>query len=128
MARLILFFFICLASCQQNPYQQGKRLYEIHCASCHMSDGSGLEKLYPSLVSQDFETYAPAFACIIRYGLDDTVMVDGTAFNFPMPANPALNAVEISNIYNYIIYRWHPSLAPVQTGQVENALQKCTKQ
>ena len=127
MDRFILFLVVGFVACQQNPYQQGKRLYEIHCASCHMSDGSGLEKLYPSLTTSDFESFAPAFSCIVRYGLSDTIRIDGKVFNFPMPAIPSLNEVEISNIYNYIIHRWHPALEPIHAGQVENALQKCTK-
>ena len=116
-----------LVCCQQNPYRQGERLYEIHCASCHMSDGHGLAKLYPPLVTEDFSKYALTFSCIVRYGLADTIAVNGSEFSFEMPAIPQLNEVEISNIYNYIIHRWHPSLEPIHDKEVENQLKLCTK-
>jgi hypothetical protein len=91
-----------------------------------MSEGEGLASLYPALTSKTFEQFSPDFACIIRYGLSDSITVDGQQFTFPMPGNQKLNAVEIANIYNYIIYQWHPNLMPTTSSDIENDLLRCT--
>ena len=127
-SKLVFLILFGIASCQQNPYQQGERLYEIHCANCHMSEGEGLAALYPPLTSTSFERFAPRFACIVRYGLSDTISVNGQQFSFPMPGNDKLNPVEIANIYNYIVYQWHPTLKPITSDKMQNDLLSCTIQ
>lgn len=127
-ARYLPFLLLSLHACVENPYVQGERLYAIHCANCHMEDGSGLERLYPPLNGPSFVTsFSDDFACIVRYGLADTIDVDKLEFSFPMPPNAELNNIEISNIYNYIVTRWHPSLKPTNGNLVKDRLETCTK-
>jgi len=76
-----LTFFILLilfTSCGNTTYPQGKILYENFCVSCHMPDGTGLKSLIPTLVKADYLLENPLkTACIIRYGIKDTIMVNG---------------------------------------------------
>ena len=123
---LAMLFLFAMLSCQQNPYKQGERLYEIHCANCHMTGGEGLASLYPPLSSPDFERFAPRFACIVKYGLSDTSHIDGREYNFPMPANDKLNSVEIANLYNYIVYQWHPAMKYTTNDKIQDDLINCT--
>ncbi|MBK8504442.1 MAG: cytochrome c [Saprospiraceae bacterium] len=124
---IFLILLLTACGCQQNPYQQGERLYSLHCANCHMADGKGLMSLYPPLNTPEFQDYADQFSCIIRQGLSDTITVVQKEFIFPMPAIPELNNVEISNIYNYIRHTWQPHLAPKTAIQVQSELDNCTK-
>lgn len=112
-------------SCETNPYRQGERLYNLYCANCHMEDGNGLMSLYPPLNTAAFQGYSSEFACIIRNGLSDTLRIDNKDFVFPMPENRELNNVAISNIYNYIIYKWHPDLKPTTANEVQEKLDNC---
>lgn len=93
-----------------------------------MAEGEGLAALYPPLTSADFERFAPRFACIVKYGLSDTMSVNGQLFSFPMPGNDKLNAVEIANIYNYIVYQWHPTIKPTTSDKMQNDMTRCTNQ
>lgn len=90
-----------------------------------MDDGNGLLSLYPPLNTPEFKEYADRFACIVHRGLSDTLHIQGKEFVFPMPENKELNNVAISNIYNYIIYRWHPDLKPSTAIEMREKLEAC---
>lgn len=90
-----------------------------------MEDGNGLLSLYPPLNSEEFTDFADGFPCIVRKGLSDTLEIDGKQYIFPMPANAELNNVAIANIYNYIIYRWHPHLDPTTAIEMAAKLDSC---
>lgn len=81
---------------------QGQRLYEAHCESCHMADGSGLNKLIPTLHADYYENNQDKIACIIRHGIYDSIMVNGQLYYQEMPYFDKLNDFEIVNIINYI--------------------------
>ncbi len=123
---LAIIFVGLFVACNQNPYKQGARLYDLYCSNCHMADGQGMEGLYPPLAHPILEEYGNRFACIVREGMTDTIVLDDKEFVFPMPGNKELNNVEISNIYNYIIHRWHPHLPTVSANQIKLDLEECT--
>jgi mono/diheme cytochrome c family protein len=92
-----------------------------------MSNGEGLQSLYPALTSNEFrDQFSEQFACIVRYGLADTIVVEGKTFDAPMQGIAELSAAEIANIYNYITSQWHPELPAVSEQQVENMLSTCS--
>jgi len=123
---LPLLFMGLFIACNQNPYKQGARLYDLYCSNCHMEDGQGMEGLYPPLAHPIFEEYRAKFACIVNQGISDTLVLDGNEFVFPMPGNKELNNVEISNIYNFIVHKWHPHLEAVSAKAVKLDLERCT--
>lgn len=99
---------------------QGRALYKLHCANCHQEDGSGLGKLIPPLAGSDFLLKnKEELACIIRYGLQGPVIVNGQEYNQPMPPNPQLKDIEIAEISSYILNAWGNSgeFVPVQQAQ-----------
>lgn len=72
---------LSLFSCEQQPYQMGERLYKTHCANCHMDGGEGLGALIPPLKGSDYlAANRERLACMIRYGLKDTIMVNGKVY------------------------------------------------
>lgn len=119
----LLFFF---TSCDYQPYRQGRNLYNFYCATCHIEDGSGLKGLYPPLAQSDYLANNQSnLACIIRYGLQDTIVVNGKTYDQPMAAVTALNDVQITNVINYINHAWNNELPHVKVAEVKEALDKC---
>ncbi|MBK6948546.1 MAG: cytochrome c [Haliscomenobacter sp.] len=108
------------------PYKKGEALYKIHCANCHMPDGTGLEGNIPPLASSDYFSKNPvAAACIIRNGLQDTIRVNGRVYSQPMAAIPKLSELEITNIINYIGHSWGNRTPYLSLANVRKALEEC---
>jgi mono/diheme cytochrome c family protein len=128
LEKLTLFILLILfTSCGNTQYPQGKILYENFCVSCHMPDGKGLKSLIPTLVKADYLLENPLkTACIIRYGLKDTIMVNGNQYTQEMAAIPVLSDFEIANIMNYIHSSWGNNMPFVTLAQVKKALDSCT--
>ncbi|MGV3508267.1 MAG: c-type cytochrome [Sphingobacteriaceae bacterium] len=102
--------FFLLEACQSEHelnyaryYSNGKQVYEQHCQNCHGSDGQGLAKLYPPLTDTTFlKNNKNKLACIIKYGLSDTIMVNGIQFSEKMPAETHLAEIDIAAVITYI--------------------------
>jgi mono/diheme cytochrome c family protein len=117
-------------ACQRDPYREGARLYEAHCANCHGEQGQGLGGLIPPLTASDYLQQNKAkLACILVHGLNDTIMVNGKSYSGqPMPANAELTDVHLSNLLNYIGNNWGNKNGEVSIGQVRDMLKDCSKQ
>jgi mono/diheme cytochrome c family protein len=127
-ARIILFVISCsvlFLSCSDTPYMQGMRLYEAKCANCHMSDGSGLSKLIPSLSTSKLIQNPALSTCLIVNGIQDTIWKDSTYLVKQMPSFKKLSATEVTNIVNYINHKWNPNFVETQIIQVEKILKSC---
>jgi mono/diheme cytochrome c family protein len=123
---LSLLAFALLISCNSNPYQHGEILYGNFCASCHMDDGSGLEGNIPPLAGADYVAkYNSEMACVIRYGLQGEILVNGKRYNNPMPGIEELSDFEITNIINYINHAWGNDFGYIQIDQVRTTLENC---
>ena len=127
---LVALFFVAILvlpfSCQQQPYQQGEILYNNFCTSCHMEDGTGLVGNIPPLVGADYVKEDPLrMACIIRKGIEDTIVVNGVSYNQPMAAIPQLTEFEITNVINYINHAWGNDYGVVKLGDVRARLEAC---
>lgn len=117
---------LAYAGCLETPYRQGKALYEYNCANCHMSNGAGLAGLIPPLADADYLAQnREKLACIIRFGLTDTIRVNGMLYDQPMEGLPQLNAVEINNIINYINHAWGNEYGLSRVSEVEAQLESC---
>ena len=96
----------------------GKTLYDNLCANCHQTDGSGLGKVIPPLAGSDYmkEDIGRTIR-IIKFGLEGDIMVNGITYNQPMPPNPQLTHLEISENATYIYNVWghREGLIPVET-------------
>ncbi|MDX1666658.1 MAG: cytochrome c [Saprospiraceae bacterium] len=124
---LFFFFFFCyLASCKDNPYQQGHRLYDYYCANCHMEDGTGLKGIMPPLAGADYVEEDPLrMACIIRYGMEGRIEVNGITYDEPMAGIRELSDFEITNIINYINHAWDNDYGFVRIDEVRERLDEC---
>ena len=101
----------------------GKQLYTTHCANCHQLDGSGLAQLIPPLAKADFvsnnQTQVP---CIIKYGMQKEIVVNGVAYNLKMPDNPKLSDKEIFYITQFVLYQFTDSSILITEEEVKSQL------
>ncbi|MEQ9425534.1 MAG: cytochrome c [Cyclobacteriaceae bacterium] len=105
---------------------QGKKLYELHCANCHQSDGTGLAKLIPPLAKADYLMDSlMRTVCVIKNGLDSTIVVNGVEFSQPMPAHTDLRNLEIAEIITYITNSWGNEAGITSTREVEIYESEC---
>lgn len=105
---------------------QGRKLYRQHCANCHQPAGGGLGRLIPPLAGSDFmEKNKENVLCIIRWGMEGPVVVNGVEYHQPMPANPQLKDIEIAEIATYIFNAWGNEGEFVQVQQAQEWLREC---
>ena len=120
---VISFLFV---ECNQKPFAHGKVMYENFCASCHMEDGTGLVGNIPPLAQADYlKKFSEKLPCIIRYGIHDTISVNGKSYSTPMAGVSQLKDVEIANIINYINHEWGNNNGYTSIKQVQEQLEKC---
>ena len=125
---LPLFFAACQSSQQlktEQYFAEGYQLYTANCSNCHQPEGNGMANLYPPLVGSASIKNKALFACIIKNGMKDTILVAGKKFSRPMPANPKLTDLEIAEIISYVRMKWgeDSTLTPIEV--VNKALQQC---
>lgn len=104
---------------------QGRLLYKKHCMGCHQNSGEGMARLIPPLDGADYLQNKEAVICVIRHGLQGTVVVNGKEYSGIMPANPQLRPLEIAEIATYILNTWSNQEGFVSTPDVEAALRSC---
>jgi len=132
-SRLVLFLISSISfSCTtkdarfQQYYAQGQVLYEKNCSNCHQKNGKGLGLLYPPLAASDyFEKNFKASLCLMKYGKQGEIIVNGKRFNKAMPGVPSLTELEIAEIATYINNAWGNQNEIVQINQVSSALNEC---
>lgn len=104
----------------------GKQLYIQHCRNCHQEDGTGLGRVIPPLAKADYMLEdVSRTVCLIRYGLEDTITVNGKDYHQEMPANEQLTALEIAQITTYILNAWENEGGYVSVKDAANHLKEC---
>lgn len=118
----VLSFRACSA-----PPNKGKAMYEAHCGNCHGSDGMGFA-MYPPVANSDYLlTNIDRFACMVFYGMNDSITVNGKSYNHPMPGNTALTSVQIANIANYILKEMNASSLSLSSEKIDQQLNNCAE-
>jgi len=128
IAILILVFGSCsVKNAKHQQYlAQGEALYEKNCSNCHQKNGKGLGLLYPPLRSSDyFERNFNSSLCLMKYGKQGEIIVNGKGYNKPMPGVASLTELEIAEIATYINNSWGSQKGIVEISQVKMALDKC---
>jgi mono/diheme cytochrome c family protein len=115
-----------IVSCGQNTYRSGEKIYKANCANCHLDQGEGLGALIPPLAGSDYlSAHRDRLACIVRYGLQDTIVVNGQVYVEKMAGNASLSDVQIANVLNYVLQSWGNKHAPLTFEEVRNSLSNC---
>ncbi|MDN5203533.1 cytochrome c [Fulvivirgaceae bacterium BMA10] len=106
---------------------EGKQLYLQLCSNCHQNEGSGIGRLIPPVRNSDYLVENPARAiCIIKHGISDSIIVNGTMYHQPMPANERLTNIEIAEIATYILNVMNDENKLITVQDVGEALKDCS--
>lgn len=109
----------------RTPKDKGKILYELHCQSCHGEKGEGFYS-YPPIAGVDYvEDYKDEIACIIYYGMEGPIEVDGVEYDGRMLGNPQLTETQIANLANYIYDLPGNTGASFNKTDIQNQLENC---
>lgn len=115
-----------LFACEDQTYQSGGRIYKKACANCHMDSGEGLGALIPPLAGADYlAKNRDLLPCIARYGLRDTIVVNGKTYAENMAGMPGYSDIQVTNLLNYINHAWGNNNPAYSFEEVEQLLLKC---
>jgi mono/diheme cytochrome c family protein len=107
-------------------FTDGAQLYKTHCQNCHSANGEGLAQLIPPLTDTLFLRKNRAqLACIITYGLANSIKINQQTYNFKMPANPNLAPIDLAKLITYLTNSFGNQQGIYDVTEVENHLQKC---
>lgn len=107
-------------------YVNGKVLYETHCQNCHAADGSGLKNLYPALTDTLFlKENKTNLACIIKYGLNQKLTINGKTYEEKMPGNDRLSDIDVTQLLVYISNSFGNNLGSFDMQEVSKQLKSC---
>lgn len=127
-------FALCLTSCQseeeikrQKYITEGMLLYKTNCANCHQTNGQGLAALYPPIAGSDYLKKKNEVICLIKYGLQGPIVVNGKRYNRPMPAQLQLSDLEVAEIATYIYNEWGGENKLTGVKEVTPILKSCQK-
>lgn len=131
---LLSAYCLLTISCSQEDiklkqyYIDGQALYKSHCANCHQDNGQGLAGLYPPIAGSNFlKDNKNLVLCSMRYGLKDTIVVNGKTYHQPMPANTQLQALDVAEIATYIYNEWGNEKIITDVKSVQKVLEGCKK-
>jgi mono/diheme cytochrome c family protein len=112
----------------QQYFVQGQVLYEKHCSNCHQKNGTGLGRVYPPLASSDYlNNNFEKTLCMMKYGTQGEIVVNGKSFNKTMPAIPSLTELEIAEIVTYIGNSWGHEKGLIDVAKASEIMGKCAQ-
>ena len=119
---MISFFAACMEAPSVNMQQvaHGQQLYETHCANCHQLDGKGIAHIVPPLLGADYiiqnRNLLPK---MIRYGMQQRILVNGITYQQKMPSNGKLTDVELTALVNFVEFRFAKSTQLLSADSVK---------
>jgi mono/diheme cytochrome c family protein len=131
----VIVVLIVIQACQSEEqlnyaryYVNGKNLYEQHCQNCHSSDGQGLGELYPALTDTVFlKSNKNRLACFIKYGLKDSIVINGKIYEGQMPSEPDLAEIEIAALVTYVTNSFGNKQGFYDVNNANKDLKSCNK-
>ena len=86
----------------------GGKVYQTNCSSCHQANGQGVAGTFPPLAGNPVVSGdATKVIHIVKYGLNGKVDVKGTSYNGMMPAwGQQLSNGDIAAVVSYIRSSW----------------------
>lgn len=119
---VLIVALLALARCM-GTHESGQRIYATYCANCHLDDGKGIGALIPPLANSDYlQANRARLPLIVRYGLQDTIVVNGVTYAEKMAGMPGLNEIQVTNLLNYIGQSWGNNIEPFTFDEVKKTL------
>jgi glucose/arabinose dehydrogenase len=99
--------------------QEGWKLYNIYCTSCHQGNGKGDNNRFPPLAGSEYVTGDKTrLIKILLNGLNGEITVDGKKYNGLMPAFGHLDDYKVASILSYIRTHFKNNSTPVSSVEV----------
>jgi mono/diheme cytochrome c family protein len=113
-------------SAPNNSIQDGKKVYDTYCISCHMENGMGVEGAFPSLVKTGNLSDKNRLVKIILLGMRGPLKVNGISFDGEM-AGIEMTDKEVADVINYIRNSWGNKAPLVQVAEIPAAKKAVVK-
>ena len=99
--------------------ERGKEVYNIHCITCHMENGEGLEGAFPPVAKADYlMADKPRSIKQILKGATGEMTVNGKTYSGEMPAVD-LTDEQVSDVLNYVRNSWGNKGGAVTPAEVK---------
>lgn len=107
-------------------YVKGEELYLKHCSNCHQTSGTGLGLVYPPLNTSDYmDKNFENVLCLMKYGMEGEVIVNGKSFSQSMPGVSTLTNLEIAEIATYIYNTWDHQRGLIDATEASRIMDSC---
>lgn len=115
---LSIFLF---AQTSKPSVENGKKLYEQYCLTCHQADGSGVPKMNPPLIKTSYVSgdKKKLIQWVLR-GSVENVPIDGKTYSNNMPSQAYLKDEEIADILTYIRNNFGNKASAITATDVKN--------
>lgn len=101
--------------------ENGKKLYEQYCLTCHQADGSGVPKMNPPLIKTSYVTGdKKKLVQWVLTGSTQNIPIDGKYYSNNMPSQATLKDDEIADILTYIRSSFGNNASPITAAEVKN--------
>ncbi|TAF45756.1 MAG: cytochrome c [Sphingobacteriales bacterium] len=130
LATLIALLFNACVNEQSVKYTRyftdGAQLYTNNCQNCHSSKGEGLAQLIPPLTDTVFlRKNRTQLACIVQYGLADSITIHNKIYHFKMPSNQNLAPIDLAKLLTFVTNSFGNQQGLYDIAEVENNLKNC---
>jgi len=99
--------------------ERGKEVYNVHCITCHMEKGEGVEGVFPPVAKADYlMADKPRSIKQILKGVSGEMTVNGKTYNTEMPAVD-LTDEQVSDVLNYVRNSWGNKGGAVTPAEVK---------
>lgn len=101
-----------LSERDQQRFADGRKLYLTSCASCHGTDGAGMQRLGPTLIGSEWVLGDERrLALLVLHGIEGPIEVKGKTYDVPdilpvMPSHSTMDDGAITSILTYIRNEW----------------------
>jgi glucose/arabinose dehydrogenase len=104
---------------------EGQKIYNIYCISCHQEDGKGDGSRYPPLGESDWVTGdKKRLITVMLNGLKGPIIVNGKPFDGEMPKHDFLSDADISKVTTYLRLNFKNNAGAVHEKEVADLRDK----
>lgn len=108
-----------LTVAEAQRFEEGKTLFQVTCAACHMPDGLGQEGKAPPLLDSPFLLGPPErLIRIVQNGVTGPITVHGRVYDMTMPGLQGISDEQIAAVLTYARREWEHRADPVDPSTV----------
>lgn len=106
-------------ACNDSSQASGESLYQVHCGTCHMTDGSGVPGMNPPLAGSSTINEAPErMIQIVLNGMQGQEIEGEKYANIMNPHRDLLDDEQIADILRYVRAQFGHGAGPVSSEEV----------